>query len=123
MEGWHFLDINRQVAGFDKVFGLPNPQIQTIYPAGPLPAKCPAGMVKLQSYGSCNAWKGELTLDVIAAHLIAPYAKIIISATPADTEITGRPGGKRGHAGDHEGRGVHLQPPPGRRDVDQRRNR
>lgn len=91
MEGWHFLDIARQVAMFDKVFGLPNPQIQTIYPAGPLPAKCPAGMVKLQSYGSCNAWKGELTLDVIAAHLIAPYAKIIISATPADTEITGGP--------------------------------
>jgi subtilase family serine protease len=91
MEGWHYLDIFRQVAGFDKVFGLPNPQIQTIYPAGPLPAKCPAGMVKLQSYGSCNAWKGELTLDVIAAHLIAPYAKIIISATPADTEVTGPP--------------------------------
>jgi len=91
MEGWHYLDIYRQVAGFDKVFGLPNPQIQTIYPAGPLPAKCPAGMVKLQSYGSCNAWKDELTLDVIAAHLIAPYAKIIISATPADTEVTGDP--------------------------------
>jgi subtilase family serine protease len=48
-------------------------------------------MVKLQSYGSCNAWKGELTLDVIAAHLIAPYAKIVISATPADTEIAGDP--------------------------------
>ena len=91
MEGWHYLDIYRQVAGFDKVFGLPNPQIQTIYPNGPLPAKCPAGMVKLQSYGSCNAWKNELTLDVIAAHLIAPYAKIVISATPADSEITGDP--------------------------------
>jgi len=91
MEGWHYLDIYRQVAGFDKVFGLPDPQIQTIYPAGPLPARCPAGMVKLQSYGSCNAWKNELTLDVIAAHLIAPYAKIIISATPADTEVTGAP--------------------------------
>jgi subtilase family serine protease len=71
---------------------LPNPpQIKTIYPAGPLPAKCPRGMLRLQSYGSCNAWKNELTLDVIAAHLIAPYAKIIISATPADTEITGDP--------------------------------
>jgi hypothetical protein len=91
MEGWHFLNIDKQVAGFDKVFGLPNPHIQTIYPAGPLPAKCPAGMVKLQSYGSCDAWKGELTLDVIAAHLIAPYAKIIISATPADTEVNGDP--------------------------------
>jgi subtilase family serine protease len=91
MEGWHFPDIANQVAAFDKQFGLPDPRIQTIYPAGPLPAKCPAGMVKLQSYGSCNAWKNELTLDVIAAHLVAPYAKIIISATPADTEITGDP--------------------------------
>jgi subtilase family serine protease len=91
MGGWHYLDIARQVAMFDQQFGLPNPRIQTIYPAGPLPAKCPAGMVKLQSYGSCNAWKNELTLDVIAAHLIAPYAKIIISATSADTEITGDP--------------------------------
>jgi len=91
MEGWHFLGIANQVAAFDRQFGLPNPQIQTIYPAGPLPAKCPAGMVKLQSYGSCNAWQNELTLDVIAAHLIAPYAKIIISATPADTEVNGPP--------------------------------
>jgi subtilase family serine protease len=91
MEGWQFLGIAKQVAGFDKVFGLPNPQIQTIYPAGPLPAKCPAGMVKLQSYGSCSAWQGELTLDVIAAHLMAPYAKIVISATPADTEVNGDP--------------------------------
>ena len=91
MGGWHFLDIASQVAAFDKQFGLPNPQIRTIYPAGPLPANCPAGMVRLQSYGSCNAWKNELTLDVIAAHLVAPYAKIIISATPADTEVTGDP--------------------------------
>jgi subtilase family serine protease len=91
MEGWHYLDIYRQVGQFDQAFGLPNPRIQTIYPAGPLPSTCPRGMLRLQSYGSCNAWKNELTLDVIAAHLIAPYAKIIISATPADTEITGDP--------------------------------
>ena len=45
-------------------------------------------MVALGSYGSCNAWGGELALDVITAHLIAPYAKIVISATPADTEET-----------------------------------
>jgi hypothetical protein len=91
MAGWHFPGIANQVAAFDKQFGLPNARIQTIYPAGPLPAKCPAGMIRLQSYGSCNAWQNELTLDVIAAHLVAPYAKIIISATPADTEINGDP--------------------------------
>jgi hypothetical protein len=91
MEGWHFLDIASQVAAFDRQFGLPNPQIRTVYPAGPLPARCPAGMIRLQSYGSCNAWKNELTLDVVAAHLVAPYAKIIISATPAGTEVAGDP--------------------------------
>jgi subtilase family serine protease len=80
--------IAKLVAGFDKVFGLPNTKITTIYPAGKLPSKCPPGMVKLGSYGSCSAWKGELALDVLSAHLIAPYAKILISATPADTEVT-----------------------------------
>ena len=87
IEGWDDPKIAKQVAGFDKLFGLPNPHITTIYPAGPLPSKCPAGMVKLGSYGSCKAWQGELSLDVVSAHLIAPYAKILISATPADTEI------------------------------------
>jgi subtilase family serine protease len=48
----------------------------------------PAGVVALGSYGSCDAWVGELRLDVLSMHLIAPYAKIIISATPADTVIT-----------------------------------
>ncbi len=57
-----------------------------IFPSGPLPKKCPPGMQKLGSYGSCSAWQGELTLDVQAAHLMAPYAKIVISATPADSQ-------------------------------------
>ena len=87
IEGWHDPNVAKVVAGFDKTFGLPNPKITTIYPAGPLPKKCPAGMVKLGTYGSCSAWKGELELDVVSAHLIAPYARIVISATPADTEI------------------------------------
>jgi subtilase family serine protease len=88
MEGWNDPNIAKAVAGYDKMFGLPNPRITTIYPAGALPKKCPAGMVALGSYGSCKAWGGELTLDVISAHLMAPYAKIVISATPADTQET-----------------------------------
>jgi subtilase family serine protease len=88
IEGWNDPNIGAAVASYDKKFGLPNPQIQTIYPAGKLPAKCPPGMVKLKSYGSCRGWLGELELDVIAAHLIAPYAKILITATPADTQVT-----------------------------------
>lgn len=88
IEGWDDPNVSKIVAGFDKTYGLPNPQITTVFPSGPLPRKCPPGMVKLGSYGSCDAWKGELELDVISAHLIAPYAKIVISATPADSEIT-----------------------------------
>jgi subtilase family serine protease len=86
IEGWDYPQIGSVVAGFDKTLHLPNPQIETIFPAGKLPRQCPPGMVKLGSYGSCDAWQGELTLDVITAHMIAPYAKIVISATPADTQ-------------------------------------
>jgi subtilase family serine protease len=88
IEGWDDPNINTVIHNFDARYGLPDPDIQTIFPSGPLPAECPAGMVALQSYGSCDAWMGELRLDVEAAHLIAPYAKILISASPADSEIT-----------------------------------
>jgi subtilase family serine protease len=89
LEGWDDPQINTVIHSFDQKYGLPDPEIQTIYPdGGHLPATCPPGMVALGSYGSCSAWAGELRLDVEAAHLIAPYAKIVISATPADSEIT-----------------------------------
>ena len=88
IEGWDFPNIGKNVARFDKQLHLPNPQIQTIFPDGPLPASCPAGMLRLGSYGSCTAWEDELALDVQSVHLIAPYARILIVATPADSEIT-----------------------------------
>jgi subtilase family serine protease len=88
IEGWDDPNIAAFVHTRDVRYGLPDPVIQTIYPSGPLPAQCPAGMVALGSYGSCDAWAGELELDVLTVHLIAPYAKIVISATPADSEIT-----------------------------------
>jgi subtilase family protein len=88
IEGWNFPGIGKFMAGFDKQYGLPSPQIRTIYPAGKLPKVCPPGMVALGSYGSCQAWAGELELDVASVHFAAPYAKIVISATPADTQIT-----------------------------------
>jgi subtilase family serine protease len=91
MEGWDFPGIARFIHSFDQKFLLPDPTIQTIFPNGPLPPKCPPGMVKLGSYGSCSAWQGELGLDVMSVHLVAPYAKIIISATPADSEINADP--------------------------------
>lgn len=52
---------------------------------------CPHGMVILGSYGSCSAWQGELNLDVQVVHLFAPYAKIVVSASPADSQITDDP--------------------------------
>jgi hypothetical protein len=88
IEGWNYPQIGQFMASFDKQYGLPNPVIKTIYPAGKLPKNCPPGMVALGSYGSCQAWQGELVLDVASVHMAAPYAKIVISATPADTEIT-----------------------------------
>jgi subtilase family serine protease len=88
IEGWDDPGIATYIHNQDLKYGLPDPDIETIYPSGSLPAQCPAGMVALGSYGSCNAWVGELRLDVLTVHLIAPYAKIIISATPADSEIT-----------------------------------
>ena len=88
IEGWDDPGIATYIHDRDLRYGLPDPDIETIFPSGPLPAQCPAGMVALGSYGSCNAWVGELRLDVLTVHLMAPYAKIIISATPADSEIT-----------------------------------
>jgi subtilase family serine protease len=91
VEGWNDPLINDAVQRFDQQYGLPDPDIQTIYPTtgGHLPARCPAGMVKLGLYGSCSAWAPELELDVEAVHAIAPYAKILLVVAPADSEITG----------------------------------
>jgi subtilase family serine protease len=90
VEGWDDPQIDDVVKAFDQKYGLPDPVIQTVYPTGGghLPAVCPPGMVALGSYGSCDAWAGELELDVLSAHLVAPYAKIVIAAAPADSEIT-----------------------------------
>jgi subtilase family serine protease len=91
IEGWDDPNVAAFIHTTDLRYGLPDPVIQTIYPSGPLPAQCPPGMVALGSYGSCDAWQGELELDVLTVHLIAPYAKIVISATPADSEVTDDP--------------------------------
>ena len=78
------------MASRDKQLGLPNPQIKTIYPTGrhQLPATCPPGMVKLGPYGSCDTWEVEAALDVLCVHMMAPYAKILITVAPPDSEIT-----------------------------------
>lgn len=87
VEGWNDPTIATSMAAFDSAMHLPPAAVTTIYPNGPLPPTCPAGMVALGSYGSCRAWEGELLLDVAAVHVIAPYARIVISATPADSQV------------------------------------
>lgn len=91
LEGWDYPGMQADLNALDAQIGLPDTTVDTIYPDGPLPAQCPPGMVALGSYGSCQAWQGELRLDVEAVHLMAPYAKIVISATPSDSEIVGDP--------------------------------
>jgi hypothetical protein len=90
IEGWNDPYIGTVIGKFDHLFGLPDPDIRTIYPSGNghLPPQCPPGMAALGTYGSCDAWAVELTLDVEAVHLVAPYAKIVLAITPADSEIT-----------------------------------
>jgi subtilase family serine protease len=90
IEGWNNPDIASFMARIDKHLGLPKAQITTIFPTGRhrLPATCPPGMVKLGGYGSCSTWKGEEAIDVLSAHLLAPYAKILVTVAPADSEIT-----------------------------------
>jgi subtilase family serine protease len=90
IEGWDDPRIGQQMALFDGTLGLPKAQIRTIYPTGDgrLPAACPPGMQALGSYGSCAGWAGELLLDVMSVHLVAPYAKILIAVAPADSQIT-----------------------------------
>jgi subtilase family serine protease len=90
IEGWNDPRIDASMSKLDRQFGLPAPDIRTIYPtgAGHLPAQCPQAMVALGEYGSCDAWAGEVQLDAEAAHIMAPYAKIFIVVAPADSEIT-----------------------------------
>jgi hypothetical protein len=91
IEAWNLSPIGAGfIASRDKQLGLPSPQIKTIYPTGRhrLPATCPAGMARLAGYGSCRSWGAEAALDVLAVHMMAPYAKILITVAPPDSEIT-----------------------------------
>jgi subtilase family serine protease len=86
LEGWDNPGVTKTLAVLDKAYGLPTPKVTTIFPAGPLPSTCPPGMAGLGDYGSCDAWESELAGDVFIAHLIAPYAKIVVSVTPATSQ-------------------------------------
>jgi subtilase family serine protease len=79
--------ISRDLAVFDKQFGLPAPPSFTIIaPSGKIPAWNP-------SDSDMTGWGGETTLDVEYAHAIAPGASILLAETPvSETEgVTGFP--------------------------------
>jgi hypothetical protein len=91
IEGWRAGPLLATLMAIrDKQLGLPDPQIKTIYVTGRrrLPASCPRGMVRLGDYGSCRGWEAEAALDAVSAHMLAPYAKILIVVAPPDSEIT-----------------------------------
>jgi subtilase family serine protease len=91
MEGWDDPGIARYVATSDqRLGGLPDPRITTIFPSGDhrLPRTCPPAMATLGAYAGCRSWPVEIELDVMAVHLMAPYARIVIAVTPPDSEIT-----------------------------------
>jgi subtilase family serine protease len=90
IEAWNNPGIASFMARIDRNLGLPRAQITTIFPTGRhrLPASCPPGMVNLGRYGSCRGWQGEETIDVVFAHLLAPYARILVAVAPPDSEIT-----------------------------------
>jgi subtilase family serine protease len=75
--------IARDVAVFDKRFGLPPLSLRVIQPAGLVPRYRPTG--------ARTSAAGETTLDVEWAHAMAPGAKILLVETPA-AENEGRSG-------------------------------
>jgi len=65
---------------FDQTFGLSDPSLQIIAPAGPIP---PFDVTNPDMVG----WAQETTLDVEWAHVMAPGAKILLVETPvSETE-------------------------------------
>jgi subtilase family serine protease len=78
--------IRQDLKTFDKAFGLPNPQLTILQPAGKVPAWNPKNSTMLN-------WGSETSLDVEYSHAMAPAAKIVLVETPvAETEgIAGLP--------------------------------
>lgn len=74
---------------YDRDNHLPAASVQTVEPAGAVPACTDPGV----NTSDCDAWGGETDLDISMIHTLAPGAKILIIATPvSETEgITGFP--------------------------------
>ena len=70
--------IQHDLKVFDRTFGLPAPpSLKVVTPLGPIPWDPTANPDQV-------GWAGETTLDVQAAHAIAPGANIVVVESPAD---------------------------------------
>jgi subtilase family serine protease len=71
--------IASDLKAFDAAFGLPDPKLSIIQPAGPVPAFSPTAF-----NGDEVSWAFETSLDVEWSHAIAPGANIVLVETPVD---------------------------------------
>ncbi len=67
--------IRRDLAVFDRAFGLPRARLLVIHPAGRIPRFNPNSATMV-------SWAQETTLDVEWAHVMAPAARIVLVETP-----------------------------------------
>ena len=67
--------IRRDLAVFDRQFGLRAPRLMIIHPAGRIPKFNDQNQLMLE-------WADETTLDVEWAHVMAPAARIVLVETP-----------------------------------------
>lgn len=70
-------NIKQYIDSYDQQQGLPAADVETIEPAGTVPACTDPGTPQ-----DCPGWGGETDLDVAMMHTLAPGAKILIIATP-----------------------------------------
>ncbi|WP_243726766.1 S53 family peptidase [Actinocrispum wychmicini] len=65
------------IDSYSRSHGLPVADVQTLEPAGHVPACSDPG-----TPSDCSSWVGETDLDVAMFHTLAPKAKILVVATP-----------------------------------------
>ncbi len=70
--------LSRDLKRFDRLFGLPNPQLEQVFPHGK-----PAYDINDPDQ---VGWAGEITLDVEWAHAMAPAAKIVYVGAKNDND-------------------------------------
>jgi subtilase family serine protease len=71
--------VTHDLAVFDHTYGLPDPKLTVIQPAGPIP-RYDGGNTDMVG------WAGETTLDVEWAHAMAPRANILLVETPTSEQ-------------------------------------